>query len=408
MSRYSKFFGRFAAGSVFVAVASIGIMSCGEKNKSKKASAQMEIVLRTVSSNSARAMAQAELTRALVNSDTTDFTTGVPATQWDSLGASFVPASFLYPIGTISGRESVDRAGGPIIYTCAGSTLADCQVDLADSAAVEALLKDARLSVTKEVEPGVDAGVLATIGGFDFDRCLPSDTNAKYKIKGTTVFQGTTWYTTSKDGKVLTMNAADYDYVEIDAGGCGTPPYLLPKPIELKEGDSVKVSLLVSLDDVSSMRFFADNNVAAECKTQAGLRRVCANDSKPVPYAGDVQAKVEVYQLAVTDVENNNETRGAKLILFIDPATNEPVGATCRSYYDGTNVRWTRCPGDIVDIKKNDSGTYSFSIFTTADVTNPVESVTTFQRATHSGSMKVKINSDGTTMTFPYTATKIQ
>lgn len=407
MSDYSKFFSRFAAGTVVVATTSIGIMSCGDKSKSKKASAQMEIVLRTVSNNAARVMAQTELTRALTNSDTTDFTTGIPGVEWDRLGASFVPVSFLYPIGNISARESADRPGGPIIYTCSASTLAGCEVDLADSAAVEALLKDARLSVTKEVEEGVDPGVLATIGGFDFSRCLPSDTNAKYKIKGTTVFQGDTWYTTSKDGKVLTLNAADYGYVEIDAGGCGTPPYMLPKPIELREGDSVKVSLLVSLDDVSSMRFFADNNIAADCNTQAGLRRVCANDPKPVPYAGDVQAKVEVYQLAVTDVEYNSGTRGAKLILFIDPQTNEPVGATCRNNYDGTNVRWTRCPSDIVDIKKNDSGTYSFGIFT-GEATNPVESVTAFQRATHSGSMKVKIHSDGTLMTFPYTATRIQ
>ncbi len=385
-----------------------GIPACGkDKRKSETATAEMDVQLLAVSAANPLQLAHRELSSALANSDTTDFTSGVSGLDWEKLAASFVPESFLYPIGLITTREAPNRAGGLTVYKCPAASVADCRVDLADAAAIKALLKDAKLSVTKEVEEGVDPGVLATIGGFDFSRCLPNDTVAKYKVKGTANFKGTTWYTTSKDGKVLTTNAADYDYVEIDAEGCGTPPYMLANPIALKKGDKVTVSLMVTLADIGVMKFYTDNTPAGDCATQSGLRRVCVRDPMPFPYAGDAAATVETYQISATDVESGSGIRKANLLLFIDPLSNEPMGATCRYNFDGTNRAWTRCPSDFAGIKKNSDGTYSLNIFTGADGTGIVESLSAFQRAGHQGSMTVKVSSDGTVMKFPYTATKL-
>jgi hypothetical protein len=100
-----------------------------------------------------------------------DFSQGSGGADLSTFEVSFVPESILFPIGTISTRDSISGFSGKTVYTCAASSAEGCRVDLADKAAIESLLKDAVLTVKKESSDRKEKGkeALVTVAALQID-----------------------------------------------------------------------------------------------------------------------------------------------------------------------------------------------------------------------------------------------
>jgi hypothetical protein len=393
---------------LFVVVSLIlGAGSCGKKKKKVSGGLALKLSLvkgveSTLTDNPT--LLKNELNANLVDQDE-DFANGKTESEFAKLIPTFVPESYLVPIVSINAQESLSGFSGSTVYSCAAGTAAGCMVDIADKAAVDALLLNYTATLSGNVEDGGD--VFATIAAFSVSYCGLSESSSTRKIKGKVVFKGTTWYTTSTGSRVLTTTAADYDYVTITSPSCTDSPFILPEVISLRNGETRKVSLAVNLADAGIAQFYANADEAGGCKSQLNFRRVCAALPKMVPYLSDNTATVENYTLTTTDYDyGTTDVQKATLLVFIDSTTNKPLGATCRSKSDGTNKAWKACPADITSIAENADGKYTLRSFTDSTATTQMDISTIFERKSHTGTLYTP-GWDKRGVTWTYTATKL-
>ncbi len=393
----------------------LGLLSGCNSKKKISASVSLEMKLAQASQLSLQESDPRDLNLLDVDPDTIDFTSNVnnpDRIPVEALARSLVPESLLYEIASISSMEALTGFAGAVAYACPSTEASKCLVDLADPVAVKALLASNVFEIKKEVDSDKGSGTpVGTIAAFSLNQCLPGETTSIAKFKGKATFMGRTWYTTSSS-KVLTTNEADYDYITLSSQSCVGVKWILPNPVTLLAGETTKVSLFVNLTDLLKLRFYSNDNGMGGC-AYGTLRSACLDDAKAVPYVGEANPIVEIYEISTTDSNLPDSLKSSALagtmILFVDSVSNEPIGGTIRSKYDGSRLGWTHGPSDLGAIVKNSDGTYTISNWESDGQSAPTLTTLTknFQRTTHSGVFQTRNYGGSGTMDWPYSATLV-
>jgi hypothetical protein len=414
------------ASRLFILLGSLGLGACGkDDSKTLKASSSLSVSLQLVEAqNLAARSPSVPLLPPAVDPDTIDFTRAennpnrIPI---EALKVSLVHESYFASIGSITTKSDLEFDEGKEVYSSEevysfkGNSTQDCLVELSNPAAVKELLKDKTLKIERELNPEEPNKVLTTVRSLSVSGCLPGGRTTLYKLKAKADYFGYTWYTTS-NGKVLTTKEEDYDYVSFESQGCSSAPWVLPQKIELRNGDSIKVNLLVNLTDVVQFSLYKNPNAAGD--VIAGINReIVLSYPSPAPYIGETkEPTVEVYRLVSRDTQHEpsyNTDMNATLVMFIDPSSNEPLGATCRIHNDGIKLGWAHCPNPW-SVGITGDGTYTFTGIQRdagTAVNGPsveVEFTKGFKRSNHTGAFEtLDYEFPGRRQTWDYTATRL-
>lgn len=301
---------------------------------------------------------------------------------WSATGqGSFTPTSVLMPIRFIS-ISTADGTGGSV-YSCAADSESGCMVDIADQAALDALVASSTISIADGTYTQVSIGT------------CKSETGYSAKIKGSvTLGAGQTPYVTSPTEALSTAGTADY--ISASFSGCKAT-FQLPTPLVITKSSDLTVSLFVSLKNIAwgSLNGAA---IPSGCTTVSG-KSVCMAYPHVVPYVGVTTPTLEIYHLRKTSEIANSES--GQVLLFFDPSDNM-LGGTTRRLYSETSISL----GSYFDtplhaFSKNADSTYhlenSGDSATNSELTFP-----SFSRAaTHTGTW-----TDHAGVTANYTATK--
>lgn len=303
---------------------------------------------------------------------------------------SFTPVSFKFPIKRIAmSGTGMDYA---TVYECPGTTSAECYVDLADKAAVAALVS-APITVKYEEgkSPQVTQFQVMVDPSCDSGSMEPFDV----MVKGTFSVNGTTFYTSSTDpsGEPVTSDSSHYSAVGIPMTTC-TMTWNLATPAPASAA-GVVVSLFVSIKDIAFGNSAAASNSSMCAAGSTGSAAVCLQGyAVPFPYVGDADPQLESFK--ITEVATG-------YLGMVHTATYEgkPVGAFQRGYYDGTNVSISNCSDASWLGAINDNGDGSYQM--TVDLGDRNYALfDAFKFESHSGKCG---NREGTK--FDYTATKL-
>lgn len=251
--------------------------------------------------------------------------------------SSFSPSSLVAPISRIALESGAPPdAKEAVLYECKGSA-AECAVDLADQAALDALFAK---------PAAVPVGTYHTISV----RCVTQT----MRVKGTVALgellvrpgepstPAATYRTQATDA--ITATPGEPEYVDIATMGC-IPHVRLPKPLEVRAGETVDLSALFTLRDVAWARAGATSTDFGNCKIGAGGVLCIAFPTLVIfPTAG--QVRVEAYLISEimgevresAPIEEHRARAGAQ-ILFLIGADGEPFSGWLRPYYSQTSVR---------------------------------------------------------------------
>lgn len=233
---------------------------------------------------------------------------------------SFTPSSVVVPITEITLKNGDSNSS--VIYTCSG-TLADCGVNIADSAVLAALAQNA------SIDPGTYDRI--SVGTCRDEGSYQAAVTGSADLPG----YGGVHYTTTPaipgTDDVLSTNSADSGPVTVTYSGCSND-YFLRTPITIEEGDSVKVNLFVNLENIAWMRGSNSASIPSGCLNNSNggndNQVVCMAYPDVVAFIGSTTPTVQTYYVAV---EGSSSFAGQFILLF--HADGSPIGGFTRPYY---------------------------------------------------------------------------
>lgn len=242
--------------------------------------------------------------------------------------SAFNLESFKVPVYRINLVTNLTGSGygstSPDFYTCPGTTDDECYVDLANSTAVDNLLKNGGAGEIK-----VDN--TTTYDGAAIEFCGTGGMNGetfKMLVKGTVNLGSTLYYTNATSGLSATGPSEE---APINAA-CGGQTTFLSSPVSLGPDDDV--NLVVYVEPAGAV--LATNYktlVNSNCLGESTLA-VCASRPSVFVTAGDSQPTIERYRLHAQDSSTKNYADMMMTLLF--DSTNAPIGATVQQIYLNT------------------------------------------------------------------------
>ena len=287
--------------------------------------------------------------------------------------ASFTPDSIIKPILEI-GLANTSTMAKSALYTCTGSTLDACNVDITNEAALNALFTGATVApgtydVMYVKHCTVEGGYNAQLRGSVSIGAIP-----------------TTYYTSSGANPLTTL-AASLDYVTVPYQGCETT-YHLASPLTVSSGDTVNLSLFFSHLNIAWARL-GSKTIPSGCKENAAqTQSVCMAYPDIVPYVGTSTPSLERYYVIENSVADPSfEKVGEMVLLVADSVTgNVLAGFTRRLFSESSVPPSTNFDTPLKQITNNHDGTwYLESYGSTATDTGYVR-FPHFRRGIHSSS----------------------
>ncbi len=300
--------------------------------------------------------------------------------------SSFTPTSILTPIMRITLVNSSSRNNSEI-YECSAGTESGCLVDVADNAALAALVS----TIT------VDEGEYDQI---QVGTC--NDSGYSSQVKGTVVLGGTTYYTALNSNAtphdVLSTTAGNLDYVTVDFTGCAAT-YNLPSTLTVTADSSVNISLLLSTTNIAWARL-GTATVPSGCAESAdNARSACIAYPDVAPVLGTASPTLEAYHVCEGAACAENTASGQILLLF-DTVDNFLGGFTRRLLSQTSATPSVNYDTAFRVFSKIDSTHVSFANYGSSSTTSYV-TFNNFTRADHQGTM---INNQGGDASITYEA----
>lgn len=383
-------FGKSLTCSVLMAGVAMTLAGClGGGESSKHGSVTPQLIKLSTSSGAPRAVAYRSLSVSGLALNTLQVNSDITIAELKA------PITEIMLMGTNNNSSTV--------YSCAGASIDDCMVNLANSAALTNLLANApAASVKAGTYDHVKVGNCKTSSGY----------YAKIKASGTYMSDGSgaTYYTQTASG-VLTTDVSLWGETKVYFNGCSRE-YALPAPITVTDGSTVAVKLYFDIEDLAFFGNNASNGELAAAYAGGYSFVYPAVPTGPfvsvgyIDVAGTVDTgtpTIERYRVNVTDT--NNMTLKATLGLYYT-SSNAYFGGYTRSYWDSeSNTGSNQLVTPIKTYTANSDGV-SYLITNYGGNSNPVGfTFDNFQRADHSGTGSTTWSTP--TSTFTYTATRL-
>jgi len=295
--------------------------------------------------------------------------------------SSFTPTSILVPIRSIT-LENSSRSLVSELYKCAGTTDAECFVDVADSAALAALTKSA--SVAEGTYSILYVGTCQEL------------TSYTAKVKGSVTLGGTVNYTTA-NANPLSTSAGDLGYTTVTYSGCGRR-YVIPGGLVISSGSTVQFNVLMAITNIA----WANKSTAtipSGCFSN-GSASVCMSYPDIVPYVGSDSPTLTTYHI---DETAQGGTAGGQILLLFDQASNFIGGFARRLFSQGSEIQNASYDTGIAKFTDNGNSTYLISDYgNSSDGSDPALKFPAFQLQTHTGTLDAPL----IPASYAYTATK--
>ncbi len=239
----------------------------------------------------------------------------------NSGGVSFTPTSLELPVWAISLHSSTDGSSATL-YNCAGSTDADCYVDLAQTSQLTALAaKMSNVTVPTDTYDSIDVSYCQNSSG---------NANYTYQMEGSVSLAGTMYYTATSANGYLTSTAANEAYIAISVPGC-SQEYKFTNPVTVSKNSTASITLFTTLVNMG----WATNTITSytvvgsypagynsqSCVNNGASNYVCSNAALLIPYFGTGTPTVQYYQFTDTTAGSGNGV-GAQLMVLLDSVGN--------------------------------------------------------------------------------------
>lgn len=270
------------------------------------------------------------------------------------------------------------------LYRCSGATASACLVEL-NGPALESLLPTGPVAVQAGTYDQIAVG-----------SCLPGGSEWTAQITGTTVLEGTTYYTRTAGNQLGTTAPAQPVNVSFD--GCGLLSPIVPPLVITGEADA---DILLRLYfDMRDLAWAALNHATTNqlllgpgCSGPSTTGFICAAYTTVFAVPGTDVPVVERYRV------NTNATFG----LVFEPGTDRFVGGYVRRFYiEDAGFSPGFGPDGHFDIL-TPSGPVTYRL---AQSHAPQLDLPLFERASHSGTLSVDVGNP-TPLVLPYTAVRL-
>ncbi len=287
--------------------------------------------------------------------------------------ASFTPDSIIKPIFEVGLANSTSSTRSAL-YTCSGTTPGECEVEITNQAALNALF----------------AGASVAPGTYDqmYVRHCTTGTGYTARLRGSVSIGAvpTTYYTTS-GADPLSTSSASLDYVTVPYQGCETT-YHLASPLTVSAGDTVNLSLFFSHLNIAWARLGAET-IPSGCTQNAGMTQsVCMAYPDIVPYVGSNTPTLERYYVIEDSVVNPTfESVGAMVLLVTDSVTgNVLAGFTRRLFSDSSVPPSANYDTPLKQITDNHDGTWRLENYGSTATGTGYIVFPAFRRSSHASS----------------------
>jgi hypothetical protein len=265
-----------------------------------------------------------------------------PATARADQGeSSFTPSSVLAPIRGIYLRSSADPNKHGIVYECPSQD-EKCAVDLADQAALDALLA-APAAVPVGTYDTIDINCVPTIplrvkGEVDLGPVQRSPIDP--------VIPGAHYHTSATETLSSGPGAAEYTDMEpfVVPERC-LPEVHLETPIEVRAGETLELSALFTLRDLAFAAMPGGPHLSDRCSRGSG-GEVCLGFPLLAIQPADRPVTIETYLVSeiIGDVPPDatiewHRARAGGQVLLLVGQDGEPFGGFFRNYFSQTSTR---------------------------------------------------------------------
>ena len=203
-----------------------------------------------------------------------------------------------------------------------------CLVDMADPTALAALFHGASIEVPA--------------GAYDKIRihhCGRGGGSSGYTtfVRGSIVLDGTTYYTTTGLGRVLTSDVHEARAVDLEHSGCASD-IALPEPVMVAEGGSLNISAFFSLRNIT-WATLTGNGPPGGCHFSADhTQSVCTAYPIPIAYIGATSPTIDTYYIT-EDLTDLTASKAGGQILLIKDALGHAFGGFARRLFSPTSVQ---------------------------------------------------------------------
>ena len=320
--------------------------------------------------------------------------------------ASFTPTGYKYPIMKISIAQE-GGVGEQVLYKCSGTTSAECMVNVADQAALDAI-------ATAAANATIEAATYTTVSlytcpdgssGSDFTTISVSGTVAAYDAAtGFGVASGPFSTSATAAGGMAAGSTAEFTDIQ---WACSIKSITMTTPFVVAADTTQTLTLLVDL----TYSLWTDSNASAGmggCKSDSGaLQDVCGAMPFIIPYFGSGVPTYERYLIA--------HNTGTAVAADANAAVNLAIDENGKVFYAGGQPYFSAGSASASDpanggpdynastrtLSTNTDGSIAFQ--TGGSSSDNRVGFTAFQRSTHTGTCKNELS---TSPTWNYLATR--
>ena len=295
---------------------------------------------------------------------------------------SFTPTGYRYPIMKIAIAEE-NSQNMQNLYTCPGSTPAECMVDLSDQSALDAIQAQAQ---NVEIRIG-------TYTELVLNNCPAGTTGSNLtaiQVKGSVSAGGISYRTSTNETSGLSVGGAE-EFTEIP-WGCAGAALKLITPVVVAENSAQALTLNVDLTNV--LWTVPNSALQGGCKGILQGRGVCSAAPVVVPFVGTGTSTFERYLMshrsdsATPDVADVNaavnlvvDPNGEVYYVIVQPYFSETSPSTADALKGGPDYNTT-----TRSYTKNSATSVSFQ--TGGSVEDNRVGFADFKRETHLGTCK--------------------
>ena len=261
---------------------------------------------------------------------------------------SFTPTSFRLPIMKITIAKS-DGSEEQNLYKCANSTEAECLVDLADQAALDAVSAAAGAA-------SIRAGEYDRISLYTCVEGAGGTTRTVAYVTGSATFQGQTWRTDSTAATGIDKSGTgSASETQVGNWSCDTKNVLLRPAATVTANTEIKLSVVV--DNTYSAQF--GSIISAEkggCKTEGSSGDgLCVTYSTVLPYVGTDAATMKRFLVTHHEADTVtaatfDDSKANALVLVGTDAMGKGFMAQGRELYTETSAQPSNNTGAALDL----------------------------------------------------------
>lgn len=240
---------------------------------------------------------------------------------------SFTPSGYKYPIMKISIAKD-DFTDMQELYSCPGTTAAECLVDLTDQSALDAVQAQAQ---EKEIKEG-------TYTRLVLNNCPAGSTGTdltQIQVKGSVTASFVNYTTSASEASGFAV-AGTPEFTQIPWGCAGAVVKLLT-PVEVAEDKTSALTLTVDLTNVVWTTPMHSSGMGG-CKGINGGRGLCSAVPVVVPFVGTGVATFERYLVSHLKSEGTPELADANAAInLVSDPNNDVYYIIAQPYYSETS-----------------------------------------------------------------------